>query len=105
MNEESKKEEVERFNKVLLESVEYPHQTTQLRELTSNLNDWKISDKYIREDTLNEVLGWWVEDVGLLTPKMANHIKRAMARAIFDQDIIKAILKSHNFPTSEVKPQ
>jgi len=100
-----KKEQVERFNQVLLESVEYPHQTTQLKELTSNLNDWSISGRYVREDTLTDVLGWWVEDVGILTPKMANHLKRAMAFAISDQDNIKAMLKRYKFPTTEVNPQ
>lgn len=48
-------------------------------------------DYKIRKRTLNDICGDWLEDMGLLTPKQYNHIKRAMALAIFEQTVLEAL--------------
>ncbi len=45
----------------------------------------------VRKSTLNDICMWWVKDVGMLTPKQHNHIKRAMALAIFEQEVLDKI--------------
>ncbi len=49
---------------------------------------WSIPGRYVRKSTLNQILGWWLKDLGGLSPQKGSHIRRAMAIAIKEQEII-----------------
>jgi len=51
---------------------------------------WSARGYKVRKSTLNEICSDFVQDVGTLDPLTYNHIKWAMQRALFDQEILTA---------------
>jgi len=59
-------------------------------EKTSGVG-WIIPNRYVRKSTLNRIFGWWLKDVGVLAPKEGSHIRRAMAMAISEQEVVRKL--------------
>ena len=63
---------------------------------------WSSRGYKVRKSTLNEICSDFIQDIGCIDPITYNHIKWAMQRAIFDQEVLASI-DSDNLSSKQSK--